>query len=321
MATSEAYIGRREALGLGIEATPGTSVAPQIWLRWLSNGLAPTAEVLENESAMGRVERVNDSETTSLGAEGSIGGKVTSDAIGYLLLGLYGSVESTTADEGTYSHTFDVNQSSVPRTLTITSQSPLQTQQYSYAVVNNLEVTAESGGWVEMEASVQSRAGQPSTAQTVAFLDEDEFAAKHISVKLAGDVAGLAGAPLLKAQRVQVVQERSSSKFDALGTDNESEFDRLEWEARGEVVVRLTDTQYEENFRNSATQAFEVRMENDDSSLTFTAPKVKTRELSIDRSLGDVVTVTLGLYFELDFASGKTLTPVLVNKTANYAAA
>lgn len=320
MATSDAFIGRREAVGLGIESVQGTGVAPQVWLRWLSNDLNPTVETLENESAMGRVERVNDSEIVSTGAEGTIGGKVTSEAIGYLLLGLYGSVNSV-VDGDNYAHTFSVDQSSVPTTLSVTTQTPLQTKRHAYAVIDNLEVTAETGGWVEMSAAVRARAGEDASTETVAFLDETEFTAKHITVKMAANTAGLGAATALKARRVQVIQERSSDKFDPLGTTNESEYDRLEWEARGELVLRLTNTEYEEHLLSGTTRALSVTLSNGDASLAFTAPKVKTRELSADRSLGDIVTVTLGLYFELDSTTGTTITPVLTNQTANYAAA
>ena len=85
MATSKQYIGRREGIGLGIEATPGTAVAPQTWLRWLDQDVQNKTDVIENESAMGVVEKVNDSEVVAKWAEGKIGGKVTEEGVGFLL--------------------------------------------------------------------------------------------------------------------------------------------------------------------------------------------------------------------------------------------
>lgn len=319
MATTNPYIGRREAIGLGIEATPGTPVAPQIWLRWLTQALQSRTTVVENESAMGVVDRVNDSEITAKWAEGSIGGKVTSEAIGFLLYGLFGSVSTGAATSGIYPHTFSVNPSSVPATLTVARSTPLGSMRHAYGTLDNLEITAETGGWVEVSTAIKARIGSSST-ETVAIVDEKEFTSKHITLLVAANVASLSGATPVKASRISLVMERPSEPYNALGTDDAPEFDRGAFEARGEFVVRLTDTQYEEDFLANTVKALRITMANDTDSLQFTASKVRYRELEQSRDRDGIVTATIQFFCEFNPSTNSSIVPVLSNSRATYAA-
>lgn len=146
MATSDPYIGRKEAIGFGIEATPGTAVAPQVWMRWLDQGLQPKTAVIENESAMGVADKINDSEVVSSWAEGKLGGKVTAESVGFLLLGMFGEVTTGAAVSGIYPHTFALKQSSIPTALTIARWNPLAPKRHSYGVIDSFELSAEAGG-------------------------------------------------------------------------------------------------------------------------------------------------------------------------------
>lgn len=320
MATADQHIGRREAIGLGLEAAPGTAVAPQIYAYWYDNGLQSKTNVVENESALGVVDEINNSDVTSSWMEGDIGGKVADQAIGYLLTGFFGSPTTGTAEDGIYPHTFRMAQSSIPQTLSVTRSNPLETLRYSYGTVDSLEFTAETDDYVMFSAALKGRPGEPASA-TSAFLDETEFTSKHATVKLASDVGGLAAATNLKAVSAKLNLERPSEAFNPLGTGDEPEFDRGAFSVSGEVVVRYTDTQYEEDFLNNTAKALQLKLENNGRSLTFTLPQVRTRELERSGDRNEVVTQTLNLKGEYSLSAGYTVEAVLRNTRATYEAA
>lgn len=321
MQPTDPYIARREAIGLGVEATPGTGVAAQGWLRWLDQTIQPKTNVVENESAMGVVERVNDSEITNKWAEGTIGGKVTVETVGFLLLGMFGTVSSSTVDgNGIYTHSYSVKQSSVPTALSITRVTPLKSERFSYGTIESFELSAEMGGYVTVSSAIKARAGETVT-DTVALVSEAEFTSKHITIKTAANVAGLAGAPVIKARSLKVNAERPSTAFDPLGTDDQPEFDLGAFEAKGEFVVRATSTEYEEAYLANTRHALEVAMVNGNESLSFTASKVRFRELESSRDRDDVVTATIQFFCEFDTSLNSSIVPVLKNKRASYAAA
>lgn len=319
MATADQYIGRRESIGLGIEATPGTAVAPQTWMRWLDQSIQNKINVIENESALGVVDRVNDSAITAKWAEGTIGGKVTVDSVGFLLLGVFGTVSTGVISAGIYPHTFSVNQSGIPKTLTLARTSPLVSNRHAYAVVDSLEITAETGGWVQVSSAIKARVGASST-ETVAFTTEEEFTSKHIILKTAADVASLGAAAAVSASSLKLSIERPSEPFNPLGTDDQPQFDRGAFEAKGEFVVRLTDTQLETDYLANTKKALSITMTNGTKSLAFTASKVRYRELEQSRDKDSVVTATVQFYCEFDTATSKSIEAVLKNTRATYAA-
>lgn len=319
MATGEQYIGRREGIGLGIEATPGTGVSAQTWLRWLDQDFQNKTEVIENESAMGVIDAVNDSEVVAKWAEGTIGGKVTDIGIGYLLTGFFGLPSTGAATGGIYPHTFTMTQSSIGRTLTVLRNDILSPQSHAYAVIDRLTIEAEAGGWVTVEAAIKARRGQ-SAVLTPAFVAESEFTSKHVTVKLAADAGSLAGSTAIKASRVKLDMERPSEMFNPLGPD-EPEFDRGEFSVSGELVIRYTDTQYETDFLNNAIKAMSINIANGTKSLAATATKVRYRELESSKSRDGIVTQTLSIKAEFDVATSRTIQVVLNNAQATYGAA
>lgn len=320
MATVEQYIGRRETLGLGIEATPGTGVASQTWMRWLEQDLKPKTTVVENESAIGVVDRVEDSEITSRQMEGKIGGKITIDTVGFILLGMWGEVTSSEPAAGITTHTFAVKQSSIPTTLSITSVTPLRTQRYSYATIESFEMEAEAGKYVTFSSSVKARIGAPAN-DTPALTTQTEFTSKHIALKLAANTAGIAGATKLKARSLKVSAERKADDFVPLGSSDEVEFDLGAFEPKGEFVVRCTSDEYEAAFLANTKQAMEITMVNGTESLTFAASKVRFRELEYSKDKDEVVTATISFYCEFDTTTNSSLVPVLKNSVEEYVAA
>lgn len=319
MATANQYIGRREGIGLGIEGTPGTGVAAQVWMRWQDQNIYDKTGVVENDSAVGVVDRVSSSDLTHTWAEGQIGGIVSSEVIGFLLLGIYGTVSTGAPTGSIYPHTFSVNQSSVPNTLTIAHDKPLADRSYAYGVIHSFELTAEAGQWVQVKAGVKARAGG-SASHTPSYSTESYFNSQHITAKVAATTGALSGATAIKASRVTLTLERAAEAYVPLG-ESAPEYDRGVFEARGEIVLRYTDTTYEENFVANTIKALEIALVNGDDDLTFTASQVRYRELEHSTGRDGVVTQTLSFYCEYDESTGKSIEAVLNNTRTAYVAA
>lgn len=320
MATADQHIGRRVGIGIGIEATPGVSVAPQTFIRWDTNDLQPRTNVVEDDSAMGVVDEVSDSGVTSRWAEGTIGGKISAVDMGFFLLGHYGAVTTGAAVSGVYPHTFSVKQSSIPTTVTLAIAGPLQSQRHGYGVFETLEITAEQNGYVNFSSAVKARVGTTST-ETVATTSQALFTSEHIKLRIADNSAGLTGATPVSALSLKFMSERPSETVNPLGTKDEVEFDRGSYKANGEFVVRLKSTEYEEAFLANTVRALRISMVNGNDSLEITATKVRYRELEQSRDKNDTVTATIQFFCEYDTAVGASNVPVLKNTRASYVAA
>ncbi|WIE74483.1 phage tail tube protein [Curtobacterium sp. MCSS17_007] len=316
MSSHQQFDGRIEAVGLGLETTPGVPVAPQIFYRWLDNDLQPNLNIIENNSAMGNPVKVNDSEIVARSYAGTLGGKVTDIGIGYLFYLLFGSVSSV-ANGGLFNHTFDVLPSSVPKTATLSMVSPAHSKRHPYAVVDSIELKAEAGGWVTVSAPMKARLGSVVTT-SAAFVPETEFTSKHVSIKFAANQAGIAAAPVIDATSVTLNLDRSTGDpFFPLGTDSNAEFDRGPWEAKGEITMRYKNTDFEDGWFANSIQSAQITIANGTKTLVLSGNRVRIREISLNKGLDDIVTQTVSLYFEPD-TTGKTVVPVLTNAQVSY---
>lgn len=326
------YSGRIEKIGLGIEATPGTAVAPQVGLRHLSSKFQPQTTTIKNDSAMGRVERFNESALDTKWAEGPIEFKVGDISVGYPLTGIFGlpvTTDNADANAAVKDHTFDVIQSNTPTYLTVAVDNPTADRRHALGVVDTLSISGARGKFVQAKMEMKAKSGS-SASNTIAYASpEYEFTLKHVSLKVASSVAGLSGATALEIKSFELNIERKTAPFFPAGSSDPTAFNSGDFEASGEFVVRYNATTHEDNFLSNLAQAMRLSITNTDATigtaanpgLVFTAPQ--TRLTTFDRSddLGEIVDATVGFTCELSASDGYLIRAVLTNTQAAYAAA
>lgn len=325
---SGVFPGRKDLAGVGIEVTPGTAVAPQAWQRHLKLALDPKTTVAQNNSAMGRVEDINDSAVTEQWAEGSINGKICDLTIGYFLLNIFGSVSAAAHPSETtvFDNTFTTSQSSIPPYLTFTRANPNATRRYGLGVLTDFELDIKTADWAQFTSSLVAKTGA-TASDTVALVAENEFTSKHTVVKLATNVAGLAAASALQLKSLKLKITRKADRFTPFGTIDPAAFDLNEWGVTGELVLRYTDTTLETLANANTRQAMSITLGNTDitigtssnPALAFTAPKVRLTPITLDDNLGQVLNQTIPFTCELDTTAGYMLQAILTNTQNGYA--
>lgn len=325
------YTGRREQIGFGIEATGGTAVAPQVGVRHLSNKFQPKTTTITNESAMGRVEKANESALDTRWAEGPIEFKVADVSIGYPLVGIFGlpvTSDNPDTNAAVKDHTFDVVQSNTPAYLTVAVKNPIADKRHALGVVDTLTISGERGEFVKAKVEIKAKSGTAAT-NTIAYItNENEFTLKHVTIKLASNVAGLSGATGLEIKRFKLNLERKTKPFFPAGSLDPSAFTSGDFEASGDFIVRYNATTHEDNFLSNLSQAFQLSIVNNDVTIgasarpgiVFTAPQTRLREFERSDDLGDIVEATVGFTCELSAADGYLIRTVLTNTQAAYVA-
>ena len=137
---------------------------------WTDNTFVDKANV---ESEAGVVDTLMDSigsEVTKQRAEGTIGGQVYPNGIGFFLKALLGAV-ATTAKAPAYEHTFTLLESNTHPTLTIGTSSPLGSSSYPLAMIESMDLNAEVGGKLTISVKLRSKKGETAT-HTVQYQDE-----------------------------------------------------------------------------------------------------------------------------------------------------
>ena len=323
------YIGRNKAVGVGIESIRGTAVAAQYWVRHLSLGFKRMGETVQNESALNRREKFSDSETVKQWAEGALDGKVNSKSFGVILLGAFGTVDSSVNGDG-YDHVFSVDQSNTSQSLTLSRVDGTVSRRHALAMIKSLEVSIETGDYVKFTCDIVSKQGESST-ETVAYVEEYEFTSKDAYVKF-GDVDDIADAQANTASAIKsgkITIDLGVEPTHELGDTEPAEIHGGAIEVTGEVVARHTDTTYEDmhhaNTKKSVVFGF-VNTAVDlgaglNPGIEFEMPKVAVTDFDTSDDLDSIIEQTMGLTGELSLTSGYAIRATLTNDVETYVAA
>lgn len=322
------FLGRRVSVGVGVETERGTAVAPAYWYRHLSLDFGRKTKSIQNESAMGRVEKINDSAIVSQWAEGKLEGKVTDIGVGYLLANIFGNVVSATkaGDTGVSEHKFSITQTQTPPTLTIARKDPNSDRRHALGTLGDFELTCEAGDWVKVNATILAKMGKDAT-NTVSFIEENEFTSRNIVVKMATDEAGLDTATPIAAKSIKLKIDRKAETYESFtGSLDISNIYTGAYELTGEMVLIYDSQDFENKYYSNTAQALSVKIENSQvtigssshPSLEFKAPQVRVSEWSTSNDLDKVVEQTLSFSMELSTTAGKALEAILTNTKTGY---
>jgi hypothetical protein len=319
------FIGRRESVGVGIEITPGSVVAPQSYQRHLALTLDQKTSVAQNKSAMGRVEDINDSLVTEEWGEGSINGKVTDLTIGYFLANMWGTPVATVHSGETivYDNAFAVQ--ALPPSLTFTRINPNITARYGLGYQSGFELNIKQNDWAQFTSTIVSKT-RTTSADTAAFVTEREFTSKHVVVKIASTVGGLGAATALQLKNIKLKVARKQDRFTPLGVIDPVSYDGESFSVTGTLVLRYTDTTLEALGLANTLQAMSIALVNTDStigsatnpSLTFTAPQVRLSPITLDNPLDQTLSQTINFTAELSVSAGYMMNVVLTNLQNGY---
>lgn len=321
------YSGRKVKVGLGKEAVRGTAVAATYWARWETFDFFDTATTTYNQSAIGVLDKYSQAEITEAWAEGTLGGKITDQTYGLLLYGAFGSHSVLThAGETTvYDHTFTESQSNASQSLTIVRVDPNQTLNYALAMVDTHEIDVKAGDFVRQTTKFTSQPGATTTA-TPAFVAENEFKAKYVTVKMATSVGGLAAATAIPLNNFKLTVNKNVAPYWVVGQNNPSEIFSQAVEITGEFQLRYSDnTYFTPRFANTV-EAISVDIKNTDVTIgtssnpeiVFTMPQCYLNTLKIDNTLDGMVQQTVSFTATYSLANSYALQAVLTNTVATY---
>lgn len=322
------FIGRRVAVGVGVESARGTAVAPAFWVRHLSLDFSRKTKTIQNNSAMNRMEAVNDSALVQQWADGKLEGKIGDLSIGYLLANIFGAAPTSALHAGettVYDHTFAIGQSNTPPTLTFARVDPNTDRRHAFGTLKSLELDATAGDWIKVNADLLADKGTTAT-DTVAFVAENEFTSKHITVKMAANQAGIGAATAIKASDLKLKIDRKAEPYYAFNGVDPANFFVGAYEITGEITLTYDDATYENLHYNNTQQYLQITIANTDvaigstsnPTLVINAPKARVEDWSMSNDLDKVIEQTLSFYMEFDIASGMAIQAILTNTKTNY---
>jgi len=177
----------RSSLGLAKEATPGTALAPTVFVP--VTGITPKDNVtqLEDKAWRGSMVDAYGVQAGPISGELSFDGDVFPDTVGYLLRGILGDLTET-GSASPYSHTFALLNSGdgQPPTYSLTDFYAAGTRVYAGAKFSELDFKLSPDALLTYSAKATTYGSATATTPTPAYSDAIPLAAWRSTVSING---------------------------------------------------------------------------------------------------------------------------------------
>lgn len=325
--------GESIALGVGVEATRGTFVEPQDFIRLREPvGLDTIVEKVDIREATGSGMDTQGQEITKSKVEGEAAFNLRFRTIGYLLRSLLGGVSSSTEAGETvvYRHAFTLDTSVLQPALSFAlAKGDLPHTAVNGGIVSTLGLNFPLEDVINGTATLMGRSEAAHADWTPAFASDDQLAPRHyMTVKLAANIAGLAGASAIDITEASVTLDRQSREKMVVSSLSPTDYIGRLLNITGSFTWEKTSDTYKDLAEANTSQALQIDIVNtavdigvsSNPTLTITLPNV-TLMRSETRPLDDVITETIEFKAHYDAAEASGVTISLLNEKENYNAA
>jgi len=295
------FIGRQVKVGLAKESPRNTPAAPVILVPFDSFDFDDNVVQPRSTSGLGVIDDASDSFVTTKFGEGTLGGELRDQSIGYWLNSLLGTVSTTGPVDSAYTHVFSVLQTVLHPTLAMRVYDTNATEMYGLVLPKSMTITAALDEIVKISIDLLARKGRTWEASVLNATAENRFTKKHIQVKVAANRAGLGAASTLCLKNLSLTFNQNAMLDDCMGTAEPEDIINGPLSIEGEMSLNYTDETWKNYMRDGSKKALQITLTNNDvligaatrPSLTFVFPKVDFFPWKSNYPLGELATQTV----------------------------
>jgi hypothetical protein len=324
-------IGRLFQVGLAKETTRGTlQSSATFWIPFSELTLDDKDTKIFDEQAYGVIEDTVGSLITKQWAEASLKAPIGDKHFGLVLLSALGSVSSAlhAGESVIYDHTLNVAQSSQHQSLTLFLDDPLTGADYRHAlgIVDSLEITYELGKFIEYSASMRARKGVASTL-TPANTAENRFIHKHLTFKIASNLAGLGAGTAISLKSLSLTISKNIEDDDVLGSIAPNDFLNKQFTIEGKLeAMWQNESDFKTNALAATTKAIRIELVNTDVTLGVASnptvridlAKATFTEVTRPIQINDMVKQSVSFKAHYSTSDAKMVTALITNQNSSY---
>lgn len=254
-------IGRTGAIGIAVEVTRGTAVAPTFFVPVQSYSFDDKVEYIKNDSAMGRIEEFNDADIIKEWSEGEYGGKIFIDSIGAELTAVFGQ-SPTSTERGTsdvFDHAYELANNNAHKSLSLSYVDDVQDVRFPYGMVNTWSLEVAVDDYVKRTINLIGKKSATVT-NSPAFTDEVEFIPSMVSLKLAANAAGLDAASPINVTSVSLEVAKNAEALYVIGSKQPEDIINKQFGVTGSIELYFEDTTQRTKVLTNVHQAIRVAM-------------------------------------------------------------
>lgn len=320
-------IARVRQVGIAKETTKGTAVAPSFWVPVTKFNANPLVVTKRKDGAIGRVESNSGSEIVSKHCEPVMEGYLTDKAAALLFLFSLGAVNTGAASAGVYPHTLSVLNSNEHPSATLSFKDLNFSKQIPFSLSNSLSISAVVDDYVRFAASFIGKFEADGTLTPSFYNTDNAFVGRHVSVKLADDIAGLGAATAVAIQGADLEITKNAQAVFGLGSVEPVAVRNGQLEVSGSITAVQNDSTWRDLFTGNTKKAMQITIENTDVTIgsgsghpkiVITLAQVNFNPYKEEDKLEDLIKETMEFTAAFDLTASKMIEVVVYNTTASY---
>ena len=322
-------IGRQIQFGIAKESVRGTEEASaSYWLDTLDLEFDEKVNTVVEEQTEGVIEDSTGLKVVQKWAEGSTRVYIDDISIPLILESLLGTLASSlhSGESAVYDHDISVAQSAQHQSLTLFENDPLAGADYKHALgmVTNLELAFEHAKILDYTMNLMSKKGE-SAVLTPANTAVKRFLPKHCTVKIATNLAGLAGASALDVNVLNLTINQNVEPDYVLGSEDPNDFYNKQMTVEGDLQINWDAETYRDLVLDNTDQALQIDLVHSDTIGSASNPQVRIQlakcnfsELARDLAQNEIVKQTLTFKAHYSADDSEMINVLCVNTVASY---
>lgn len=315
------YVGRRGSLGIARETSRGVAVAPTYWVPYNTLSFDDKAVVVDEDSAVGRIEDSDSNYITKLYGEGEFEYDLEDKILGVILAGVMGAVD-TPSGGANFTHTYTLANNNQHQSLSLLVQDPNVARMFRLAMIDKFTIKVEPEGLAKCTVSFRSAAGQDWSILTPTYTSPgNKFIHSMLTFKLAANTGALAAASGINLKSLEFTIQKNIEDFQDLGTATPSDILNKQLTVEGKIELGMTDSTYRNYMLGGTTRALEITFTyGTNNALDIVLPKVRFANWEPNKGLNDIVTEKFDFKGLYDVANAVAVisTLTLKNQVATY---
>lgn len=323
-------IGRLGSIGIGVESTRGTSVAPTFWVPVTGKDFDDKVDYIDNDSGLGNIMEKNDAIPNHRWGEGGYDGKIFDRSVGAELVALFGQAPVSTqrATSGVYDHVFDLLNSNQHKSLSLSYKDANESLRFAMAMLNSWTLEGATDNYVRRSAQYVSKKATTGVSQSVSYTEENEFGPADISfiVGTVDDLSSLDAASSIGATAGSLEIAKNAEAQYKLGSNEPDDIVNKQFAVTGSIDLFMDDTTYKALVLAGGKVSLRVKVENaavdlgsgHRPTLIIDLARVKLGEFEGSFDNNDVRTQTISFEGLFSLTEAKGITATLTNRQTSY---
>lgn len=248
-------VARKGWVQLAMEVTPGTPVAGVTNLYEVKETLEGMAKPLQQDASYSQRDKIWSAQQGERWGAGDVEWNLDPIVTPYLLGAALGTVTDTTLSGVVVQHALTQNQSSVPLTLSIYRYRSVDQQLFSYAAVDQLDISFQVDKFAAGKAAIKSYFPVDTVSGSVSRASTTLFTWGGANLQFGTTIVNALGAAATPITDFAYTIKNNTEVIFESGTLNATRIAHKDFEVQGDYTLYFENTNDRNSFYNSTSQA------------------------------------------------------------------